>query len=136
VRTGPGDRPESQMGPMIDVASRDRVLSLIERAAEEGRIVLRGAAPGGELARGAFVTPTLFEIDDVRSSLVQEELFGPIVSIETFADEAEAVHKANATRYGLAASLFTRDLERANRVSRALRSGTVWLNCHTRLFAE
>ena len=67
---------------------------------------------------------------------VQEELFGPIVSLESFADEAEAVHKANATRYGLAASVFTRDLARATRVSRAIRAGTVWLNCHTRLLAE
>jgi betaine-aldehyde dehydrogenase len=98
--------------------------------------VVKGAAPGGELAKGAFLTPTLFEIDDLQSTLVQEELFGPIVSLEAFADEAEAVRKANATRYGLAASLFTRDLARATRVSRAIRAGTVWLNCHTRLLAE
>jgi acyl-CoA reductase-like NAD-dependent aldehyde dehydrogenase len=136
IRTGPGDRPESQMGAMIDLPSRDRIVSLIEQAGDEGRMVLKGEVPGGELAEGAFVTPTLFEIDNVESSLVQEELFGPIVSIETFVDEADAVRKANATRYGLAASLFTADLNRATRVSRAIRAGTVWLNCHTRLFAE
>lgn len=136
VRTGPGDRADSDMGAMIDRQSRDRILSLIEQAGDEGRLVLKGDAPGGELADGAFVTPTLFEIDDIQSPLVQNELFGPIVSIETFSDESEAVYKANATRYGLAASVFTQDLARAMRVSRALRTGTVWLNCHTRLFAE
>lgn len=136
VRTGPGDRPDSEMGAMIDLPSRDRIVSWIDRAADEGRMVLRGEVPGGALAKGAFVTPTLFEIGDLASPLVQEELFGPIVSIETFADEAEAVYKANATRFGLAASVFTRDLNRAMRVPRAIRAGTIWLNCHTRLFAE
>ena len=68
--------------------------------------------------------------------IVQEELFGPIVTLETFGDEAEGVAKANATRYGLAASVFTRDLARATRISRAIRAGTVWLNCHGRLLAE
>ncbi len=67
---------------------------------------------------------------------MQEELFGPISSVETFGDEAEAVAKANATVYGLAASVFTRDLNRSLRVSRAIRAGTVWVNSHTRLFAE
>ena len=113
-----------------------RLQRLIELAGDTGRMVVKGDAPGGALAKGAFLTPTLFEIDDLQSELVQEELFGPIVSLESFADEAEAVHKANATRYGLAASVFTRDLARATRVSRAIRAGTVWLNCHTRLLAE
>lgn len=136
VRVGPGNDPTSQMGCLIDMSNRQRLLSLVEQAGDEGRMVLRGEVPGGSLARGAFLTPTLFEIDDLSSDLVQEELFGPIVSLERFSDEKEAVMKANATRYGLAASVFTRDLARATRVSRAIRSGTVWLNCHTRLFAE
>lgn len=136
VRVGPGHDPKSQMGSLIDRPSQKRQAALVEQAGDEGELVLKGSIPGGDLANGAFITPTLFRIDDLKSPLVQEELFGPIVSIETFGDEAEAVHKANATRYGLAASLFTRDLARATRVSRAIRAGTVWLNCHTRLFAE
>jgi betaine-aldehyde dehydrogenase len=122
--------PASQMGSLID-REPDARQGLIEQAGDEGEMILRAARN-----TGAFLTPTLFRIDDVTSPLVQEELFGPIVSIETFEDEAEAVAKANATPYGLAASVFTRDLARAMRVSRAIRSGTVWLNCHLRLFAE
>jgi len=136
VRVGPGNNPASQMGSLIDMSSRKRQADLIEQAGDEGELVLKGTIPGGELANGAFITPTLFRIDKLDSPLVQEELFGPIISIETFGDEAEAAHKANATRYGLAASVFTRDLARATRTSRAIRSGTVWLNCHGRLFAE
>jgi betaine-aldehyde dehydrogenase len=132
VRTGPGSDPKSEMGSLIDSENQTRVMRLIEQAGDEGEMILKG----GPLDRGAFLTPTLFRIGDVRSPLVQEELFGPIVSVETFADEAEAVAKANATPYGLAASVFSRDLARATRVARAIRSGTVWLNCHLRLFAE
>ncbi len=132
VRVGPGDRPDSQMGSLIDLENRARIERLIEQAGDEGEIILRGAP----LSDAAFLTPTLFRIDDVASPLVQEELFGPIVSIETFADEQEAVAKANATAYGLAASVFTTDHHRALRMARAIRAGTVWINSHLRLFAE
>lgn len=132
VRVGPGSDPASQMGSLIDRANLTRLQAIIERAGDEGELLLRGAA----LNQGAFLTPTLFRIDDVSSPLVQDELFGPIVSVETFSDEAEAVEKANATSYGLAASVFTSDLGRAMRMSRAIRAGTVWLNSHMRLFAE
>ena len=132
VRTGPGSDPASQMGSLIDADNQRRVQRLIEQAGDEGELLLKGVP----LNQGAFLTPSLFRIDDLRSPLVQEELFGPIVSVETFEDEAEAVAKANAVTYGLAASVFSRDLNRATRTARAIRSGTVWLNSHLRLFAE
>ena len=132
VKTGPGGDPASQMGSLIDLPSQARLMALIEQAGDEGEMVLKG----GPLGTGAFLTPTLFRIADTRSALVQEELFGPIVSIERFEDEAEAVAKANATSYGLAASVFSRDGARAMRVARAIRAGTVWINSHLRLFAE
>lgn len=132
VRTGPGDDPASEMGSLIDEANRARVEALIEQAGDEGELLLKGGRSG----EGAFLTPTLYRIDDISSPLVQEELFGPIVSVERFADEAEAIHKANATPYGLAASVFSENGARAMRASRAIRAGTVWINSHLRLFAE
>ncbi|TRA95264.1 MULTISPECIES: aldehyde dehydrogenase family protein [Rhizobium/Agrobacterium group] len=132
VKTGPGSDPSSQMGALIDIQSQSRLARLVEQAGEEGEMILKGRI----LEKGAFITPTLFKIQNVASELVQEELFGPIVSIETFEDEDEAIRAANATKYGLAASVFTNDINRALRVSRALRVGTVWHNCHGRLFAE
>ncbi len=136
VRVGPGADPASQMGSLIDMPNQARLLRIIEQAGDEGQMVLKGGPLGGPLNSGAFLTPTLFRIENLQSSLVQDELFGPIVSIETFADEAEAVAKANATVFGLAASVFTADVARAMRVSRAIRAGTVWINSHLRLFAE
>lgn len=133
---GPGNDPRSQMGPVIDRANRDRIVRLAEAAAGEGEVIVPGGIPDGAPEAGAFVRPALVAIEDVASSYVQEELFGPILNFEVAADEANAVARANATRYGLAASIWTRDLSRATRVSRALRSGTVWINCHNRLFAE
>lgn len=132
VKVGNGADPASQMGSLIDQPNCQRLQGIIEQAGDEGELLLKGEALSG----GAFLTPTIFRIDDLQSELVQEELFGPIVSIETFEDETEAVMKANATVYGLAASVFTNDLNRVMRVSRAIRAGTVWVNSHTRLFAE
>lgn len=137
IKVGPGAEPSSQMGPVIDRAARDRLAECVSVAGQEGELILRGAAvEEGPLAAGNFITPSLVAIDNPASHTVQEELFGPILTLERFGEEAEAVRKANATRYGLAASVWTGDAARGQRVARALRSGTVWLNAHNKLFAE
>jgi len=136
VSVGPGLESGVEMGPLIDHSNRNRILGLIERARDEAEMLLEGSAPGGALAQGAFVTPSMFRIRDTAHDLVQDELFGPIVSVEPFADEKQAVAMANATRYGLASSVYTSDLNRAMRLGRKLKFGTVWLNAHNRLLAE
>ncbi len=136
VRMGHGLQAGVELGPLIDKANQERVLQLIDTAGDEADVILEGKAGTGELAAGCFVSPTMFRIEDTRSPLVQNEHFAPMISIESCANEADAISRGNATRYGLAASVYTRDLNRAMRVGRALRTGTVWLNCHNRLMAE
>ncbi|KMW57190.1 Aldehyde dehydrogenase [Candidatus Rhodobacter oscarellae] len=134
--TGDARAPGTELGPIIDRPNQQRLLGIIQRAADEAQMVLRGTSGGNDLARGYFITPSIFEIDDIQHDLVQDELFGPIASLERFSDEAEALHKANATRFGLAASVYTRDLGVSMRMARKLKFGTVWLNSHNRLLAE
>ena len=136
TRIGAATAPGTELGPLIDRQNQDRILAIIERAGDEADLILRGQKGSGDLAAGCFVSPSIFEIEDVTHDLVQRELFGPIVSLERFGDEAAALARANATRFGLAASVYTRDLGRGMRMSRKLRFGTVWLNCHNRLLAE
>jgi acyl-CoA reductase-like NAD-dependent aldehyde dehydrogenase len=136
MAVGPPTDPAARMGPLIDRRNRDRVAEAVEGARVEGEVIVPGGIPGNVPPGGAFLRPALIAVQDLQSRYVQEELFGPVLNLEVVPDEATAVARANATRYGLAASVWTRDLHRASRVSRALRSGTVWVNCHNRLFAE
>ncbi|MDA5636464.1 MULTISPECIES: aldehyde dehydrogenase family protein [Rhizobium/Agrobacterium group] len=126
-----------QLGPLIDAANQRRVLDIIERACVDAdSVVLRGEKGQGALGGGFFVSPSIFEVSDVKSWLVQDELFAPILTLERFSDEGDALRRGNATRFGLAASVYTQDLNRSMRMSRKLKFGTVWLNCHNRLMAE
>ncbi|WP_136656486.1 aldehyde dehydrogenase family protein [Nitratireductor sp. XY-223] len=124
-----------QMGPLFDLQGADRYRTAVDAARQAGSTLLDGEVRDGH-PRGNVVTPALFEIADNSHRLVQEELFCPLVLAERFNDEEAAVASANATRYGLAASVHTSDHGRARRVARALKAGTVWINCHNRLFAE
>ena len=135
IKVGPSRDPSNQMGPLIDKQNQKRVLDLISRAKAEETVLLEGSIVESH-TEGCFVSPTLIEPKDLDSYFVQEEIFGPIICLESFDDEAEAIKRANATRYGLAASVWTNDLTRAMRVSKRLKSGTVWINSHGRLIAE
>ena len=133
----PGNAPASQMGPLIDAASLERVGGQIEQAMQQAdEVLLRGRRLGGASRSGFFLTPTLVAHRDTSAFFVQEEIFGPLVVLEKFEDEADAVKRANHTEYGLSASVWTQDGARALRVARALRNGTVWINDHNKLFAE
>ena len=129
VVVGRADDPSSQMGPVIDKANVTRIDRIVEDASRYARTIVRGGPiVDGPLAAGAFYRPAMLEAEALDVPLIQEEIFGPVLSFETFATEGEAITRANATIYGLAAALFTKDFDRAHRVARAIKAGTVWTN--------
>lgn len=128
VAVGPGDDPTAQMGPMIDIPSRDRLEQTVNDNLEGVDVVVPGGAPKSTSSTGAFYRPTLLAVQDLNSPLIQQELFGPIATFETFTDEADALARGNATEYGLAASVWTRDGARGLRMANSLNAGTVWVN--------
>jgi len=130
VKVGPAADPASDMGPLIDRANVERVERAIEQAIAAGaKIVERGGAvKTGPLANGAFFRPALLEVFDNSLAIIQEETFGPVLTIQRFSDEAEAIQLANDSEYGLAASIWTRDIDRSLRVAQAIDAGSVWIN--------
>ena len=125
--------PDTVQGALVSKAHRDKILGYIQLAREEGgRILCGGSAPEAVNERcrnGWFVRPTVIADLGMNCRVNQEEIFGPVVTVTPFSDEDEAIAMANGTRYGLAASVWTRDLERAHRVAERIDSGTVWINC-------
>lgn len=136
VKVGPGHLPGSDMGPLIDLQNQARILDEVGSAGRDGRILLAGIVPTDTPRGGAFITPTLVATQDLNSHLVQDEIFGPVITLEHFESDDDAVYRANATRYGLAASVWTQDFRAARQMSRRIKSGNVWINAHNRLFAE
>jgi betaine-aldehyde dehydrogenase len=140
VRVGDGLDPDTDMGPMIDKANVARVDAVVEAALAYANPIVRGGpVTEGPLAAGAFYRPTLLEVEDVSSDIVQKEVFGPVATFELFDTEADAIARANATELGLSAGVFTNDINISRRVSRELQFGTVWTNAWANMndgFAE
>ena len=130
VKPGPASDPSSDMGPLIDKPNVDRVNKMVEEAIAAGaKVLLRGGPiTDGPLAAGAFYRPTLLEVSDPKMTIMQEEVFGPVLTMLVFDTEAEAVKLANDSKYGLSASIWTQDVNRPLRVAREIDAGTIWIN--------
>ncbi|WP_272599328.1 aldehyde dehydrogenase [Solirubrobacter phytolaccae] len=128
IRMGDPLDPETEMGPVAFEGHMEGVLAAIASASDEGAQLVAGGARGD--SPGYFVQPTIFGAVTNDMRLAREEIFGPVLAAIPFADEDEAVALANDTAFGLAAGVWTRDVQRAHRMARALRAGTVWVNAY------
>ncbi len=127
---------DTLIGPMISGGQRDSVIGFVERARKTGAKILTGGQIPKGFQQGYYYEPTIIADADQRSEIIQSEVFGPVITINTFKDEADAVYLGNDVVYGLAASVFTKDVGRALRVSQQLEFGTVWVNDHIPLVSE
>lgn len=129
IRLGDPLDPATTMGPLISKEQHDRVLSYLDIGKREGAKPTVGGAAGPQ-SRGYFVQPTVFTEVKNGMRIAREEIFGPVASVIRFKDENDAVLQGNDTEYGLGAAVWTKDLSRAHKVARRLKSGTVWVNCY------
>lgn len=138
IAVGRGEKEGCEMGPLISEAHMNKVLGCIEKAKEEGARLLCGGSrlTGPEYENGFFVAPTIFADCTPQMSIVREEVFGPVLAVQKFHTEEEAVALANDTDYGLAGGVITNDISRAMRVVKAIRAGITWVNCYQPTFNE
>lgn len=133
MKVGDPFAPDTEMGAIVSERQMNTVLGYIQKGREQGaRLVTGGERDAGD---GYFVRPTIFADVNERMDIAQEEIFGPVLAVMPFDDEADAVRLANSTMYGLVAGVWTKDLGRAHRVARQIRSGTVWINDYNRFDA-
>lgn len=134
IKLGNPVEPGTEMGPLTSTGHRDRVLSYVQVAQEQGGQVLLGGKPPerAELSKGCYVEPTIVRAKPT-DRVSQEEVFGPFVTVTTFRNDEEALAIANGTEYGLGGGLWTSNLQRAHRFAREMKSGMVWINCYKRV---
>src|ERR1017187_6128117 len=128
IKLGPGLDPQTEMGPLVSKEQLLRVTRYLHQGKEDGACYVTGGGRAGD--RGYFVQPTVVKDVNPKMSIVREEIFGPVVVAEPFTKPEELIGCANATPYGLAAGIWTRDVGKAHRIAAELKAGTVWINCY------
>jgi phenylacetaldehyde dehydrogenase len=128
INVGAGMEPSTEMGPLVSAEQMNRVCGYLDSGLSEGAKAVAGGGRHGD--KGYFVKPTVLVNTNEQMKVVKEEIFGPVVTAIPFSDPAELVKQANDSIYGLAAGVWTRDIQKAHRVAAQLRAGTVWINCY------
>jgi betaine-aldehyde dehydrogenase len=138
ISIGPGNDPETEMGPLVSEQQKKRVMEYIQIGQKEGaKLELGGDVPKGDkYGQGYYVSPTIFSNTKPDMRIVQEEIFGPVVVVQKFKTEEEAVELANGTPFGLAGAVFSNDITRAHRVVKQIRAGITWVNSYHNTYNE
>ena len=137
MRVGDGLDPSTDIAPVVSRAQQRSILDYIELGRSEGEVIAGGAPlDHPDHARGCYVPPTVVAGLDARARLVQEEIFGPVLAVQLFDDDDEAIALANCTEFGLSAGLWTDSLQRAWRLGREIEAGTVWINTYNKFYSE